>query len=182
MPAPALTLGLAPPTRRRTAVAIAVAAVALAIAATVGAVLWDSLVADATFALQHVDTAAAVPRFVNVTSFKVKLLNAYLAADVDNITLNNVGATQFVYENPACRGWFQPACGPSNAAWFELARPDAEVRAQLNAGHARLWPGTYRAVRAEFCRHGADAPIFRFTVGDGDPIDVQVSGAGAPSR
>lgn len=107
------------------------------------------------------------PAYANVSEFGAKLIYAYLAERVDPVTQNNVGRTAFIYQNPDCPAWPPwSACTPGVVdSWLELARPRAAVNAQLNSQRRPLWPGTYRAVRLEFCKGGPDAPNFRFRAG-----------------
>ena len=90
--------------------------------------------------------------------------NRSLAEAVDNATLENRGRVSTLYTNPACLMRYS-ACDLASARWFELARPYADVDAQLNGQAQRVRPGAYSAVRIEFCRGGPDTPNFRFAAG-----------------
>jgi hypothetical protein len=95
------------------------------------------------------------------TSLRLKLLAVYLAEDVDPVTSNNVGATEMIWLNPQCQddisgcnvdGFVAPAGGPRVTSYFDLARPTAEVNAELNSQGASVTPGTYRYARVELCK------------------------------
>ena len=94
------------------------------------------------------------------TSLRLKLIAVYLAEDVDPVTMNNVGATEMIWLNPQCGGdiggcnvdgFTQPA-GPRITDYFDLARPTAEVNAELNSQGAAVSPGAYRYARVELCK------------------------------
>jgi hypothetical protein len=94
------------------------------------------------------------------TSLRLKLIAVYLAEDIDPVTQNNVGATEMIWLNPQCEddisgcnvdGFAQPA-GPRITDYFDLARPTAEVNAELNSQGASVTPGTYRYARVELCK------------------------------
>jgi hypothetical protein len=94
------------------------------------------------------------------TALRLKLIAVYLAEDVDPVTMNNVGATEMIWENPQCGGdidgcnvdgFSQPA-GPRITSYFDLARPTAEVNAELNSQGATVTPGSYRYARVELCK------------------------------
>lgn len=92
---------------------------------------------------------------------KLKLIAAYLAEDVDPTTMDNVGATEMIWLNPQCQddisscnvsGFAQPAGGPRVTDYFDLARTNAEVNADLNSQAATIEPGSYRYARLEMCK------------------------------
>ena len=92
---------------------------------------------------------------------KLKLIAAYLAEDVAPTTMDNVGATEMIWLNPQCQGdisncnlsgFAQPAGGPRVTDYFDLARSNAEVNADLNSQAATIEPGSYRYARLEMCK------------------------------
>ncbi|MEO8549954.1 MAG: hypothetical protein ABI678_08265 [Kofleriaceae bacterium] len=92
---------------------------------------------------------------------KLKLIAAYLTEDVDPVTMNNVGATEMIWLNPQCAadiggcnvsGFAEPAGGPRVTDYFDLARPSAEVNAQLNSQGLAISPGSYKYARVEMCK------------------------------
>lgn len=109
-------------------------------------------------------TPAAAPRADRVladgTSLRVKLIAAYIAEDVDPVTQDNRGSTAMIWLNPECggdisgcnvAGMAQPP-GPRVLRYFDLARPSAEVNAELNSQDAPIDPATYRYARVELCK------------------------------
>src|SRR6185436_15117013 len=92
--------------------------------------------------------AHAAALLADGTSLRVKLIAAYLAEDVDPVTQNNVGRTSMIWLNPECEddiggcnvaGIAQPA-GPRVTTYFDLARPTAEVNAELNSQDMPIEP------------------------------------------
>jgi hypothetical protein len=92
---------------------------------------------------------------------ELKLIAAYLAEDVDPTTMDNVGATEMIWLNPQCQGdisgcnvagFTLPAGGPRVTDYFDLARTNAEVNAELNSQGATISPGSYRYARLEMCK------------------------------
>src|SRR4029078_8080295 len=119
--------------------------------------------ASAKLALDN-QTAGAPPQTASVladgTSLRLKLIAAYLAEDVDPTTQNNIGQTAMIWLNPernddisGCNveGVTLPP-GPRGTQCFDLARPSAEVNADLNAQDAPIEPATYRYARVEMCK------------------------------
>lgn len=95
------------------------------------------------------------------TSLRLKVIAVYLAEDVDPVTQHNVGQTAMIWVNPECRGdisgcnvegFVEPAGGPRVTTFFDLARPTAEVNAELNSQPAEVMPGVYRYARVELCK------------------------------
>jgi hypothetical protein len=137
---------------------ITMAAVTAALAAAAGC---DGATARLALANQ---TAAASGKsqalLADGTSLRLKLLAVYLAADVDPTTMNNVGETQMIWLNPQCNddisgcnidGFTKPP-GPRVTDYFDLARSNADVNAELNSQGATISPGTYRYARVEMCK------------------------------
>lgn len=94
------------------------------------------------------------------TSLRLKLIAAYLAEDVDPVTQNNIGQSAMIWLDPECggdisgcnvAGLTQPP-GPRVTQYFDLARPTAEVNAELNAQDLPIEPSTYRYARVEMCK------------------------------
>ena len=76
------------------------------------------------------------------TSLRVKLIAAYLAEDVDPVTLNNVGDVEMIWVAPECggdiencnvEGFDEPAGGPRVTTYFDsrAARRRGQRGAQL---------------------------------------------------
>src|SRR5262249_36968358 len=65
-----------------------------------------------------------------------------------------------IWLNPQCNGdisgcnvdGFTQPQGPRITDYFDLARPSAEVNAELNSQGASVSPGTYRYARVELCK------------------------------
>jgi hypothetical protein len=94
------------------------------------------------------------------TSLRLKLLAVYLAADIDPVTMDNVGTTSMIWMNPECDGdisgcnvdgLVNPA-GPRVTSYFDLSRPSAEITADLHSQDTTIDPGTYRYARIELCK------------------------------
>ncbi len=108
-------------------------------------------------------TAAPQPRAAAVladgTSLRLKVIAAYLAEDVDPVTQDNIGRSAMIWLNPECaddtRGKKLPA-GPRLMHYFDLARPTAEVNAQLEARDLPIEPATYRYAQIELCGPDGD--------------------------
>lgn len=94
------------------------------------------------------------------TSLRLKIIAVYLAEDVDPTTMNNVGATEMIWLNPQCNGdisgcnvdGFAAPSGPRITDYFDLARPTAEVNADLNSQAVTVSPGSYKYARLELCK------------------------------
>ena len=119
---------------------------------------------SATARLELANQTAAAPRtaalLADGTSLRLKLIAAYLAEDVDPVTQNNIGKSAMIWLNPECAddisgcnvaGMAQPP-GPRVTQYFDLARPTAEVNAELNSQDAAIEPATYRYARVELCK------------------------------
>lgn len=94
-------------------------------------------------------------------SLRLKIIAAYLTADIDPVTMNNVGNTEMIWLNPECNddisgcniaGFEMPTSGPRVQSYFDLARPSADVTADLNSQDMSIEAGTYRFARVEFCK------------------------------
>jgi hypothetical protein len=115
------------------------------------------------------DTASARTSDAAATGdvvLKFKLIAAYIAEDIDPTTMDNAGNTEMIWLNPQCQddisncnvsGFTQPAGGPRVTDYFDLARTNAEVNAELNSQDATISPGSYRYARIEMCKaYGPD--------------------------
>ena len=109
-------------------------------------------------------TSASLPRAAGVladgTSLRLKVIAAYLAEDVDPVTQDNIGRSAMIWLNPEClddisacnvAGMTLPE-GPRVTQYFDLARPTAEVNAELNSQDMPIEPATYRYARIELCK------------------------------
>ncbi|HEY4177947.1 MAG TPA: hypothetical protein VGM90_13965 [Kofleriaceae bacterium] len=94
------------------------------------------------------------------TELQLKILSVYLAEDVDPATMNNIGNNAMIWIAPECNGVVdtcnvaglaQPP-GPRVTTYFDLARPTAEVNAQLAAQVLPIDAGSYRYARIEMCK------------------------------
>lgn len=137
---------------------ITMAAVAAALAALSGC---DGATARLALANQTIAQAAnSRALLADGTSLRLKIIAVYLAEDVDPVTMNNAGATEMIWLNPQCNddisgcnvdGFTRPE-GPRVTDYFDLARPSAEVNAELNSQGASVSPGVYRYARIELCK------------------------------
>ena len=119
--------------------------------------------ATARLALDNQTTAAA-PRSAVLgdgTALRLKLIAVYLTEDIDAVTQNNVGMTSMIWLNPECNddisgcnveGLASPPGGPRITSYFDLARPSAEVTADLHSQDTTIGVGTYRFARVEMCK------------------------------
>lgn len=99
------------------------------------------------------------------SSFKMKLLRAYLAEDVDPQTQNNIGKSQRIYENPECAG--NENCNVSDVEeFFDFTDPEL-ANEDLNAQGLAVEAGTYKYVRLDFCIGGADAEQVEYQIEGG---------------
>ena len=119
--------------------------------------------ASAQFELANTTGAArAAPHVLaDGTSLRLKIIAVYLATDVDPTTMDNVGDTEMIWINPQCSGdisscnvdgFTAPAGGPRITDYFDLARPTAEVNAELNSQAMTVTTGSYKYARLELCK------------------------------
>jgi len=94
-------------------------------------------------------------------TFKMKLLEVYLAEDVDPVTLDNIGQNAMIWVNPACAGDEDgcnisgiPGSGPTVTSFFDFSLPTEQVNAALNSQGQSVPAGTYRYARIDFCKDG----------------------------
>ena len=117
--------------------------------------------ASATFQLSN-DTATArtTEHAAGTSSLRLKIIAAYLAEDVDPITMNNIGDNAMIWINPQCGGeidgcnvdGFTLPAGPRITDYFDLSRTSDEINADLNAQATAIPPGSYRYARLELCK------------------------------
>jgi hypothetical protein len=98
------------------------------------------------------------------TVFQMKLIAAYITADIDSVTQNNVGATSMVYLNPDCAddimhcdisaGTAEDNTPMSHivTSYFDFGGTSAAVNAALNAQGRTVEAGSYKYARLEFCK------------------------------
>jgi hypothetical protein len=115
--------------------------------------------ATATLDLDNQTAAARSSVLADGTALRLKLVAVYLAEDVDPVTMDNVGRTAMIWLNPQCEDDIG-ACnvagtsgsGPRITDYFDLARPSAEISADLHAQQLPIDPGAYRYARVEMCK------------------------------
>ncbi len=116
-------------------------------------------IADAMDIALQVD--ATKPVF---TSFKMKLVAAYLAEDVDPTTQDNIGKTEMIYLNPECENDISECGLPGSGLkhlvqnYFDFSDPEL-ANAALNAQSLSVAAGTYKYVRIEFCKYSVSENI-----------------------
>ena len=109
------------------------------------------------------ETITAAPHhglLADGTSLRLKMIAVYLIEDVDPVTQDNIGNVAMVWLNPQCGGdingcnieGFAAPSGPRITGFFDLARPTAEVNAELNSQGAAVSAGTYQYARVELCK------------------------------
>jgi len=98
------------------------------------------------------------------TTFKMKLIAAYLTEDIDPTTYSNVGITSRFFENEACGGDLKHcdiSGGDSEDGtpltkivtdFFDFS-PGVDVNAALNAQNNPIEATSYKYVRLEFCKY-----------------------------
>lgn len=106
------------------------------------------------------------------SQFSMKMQIIYLVENI--VDYNNSGAMSYIWLNPACpvetfdSGAIAMAggdCDPSLiTSEFELARPSAQVNADLNSQNIPVNEGTYNYVRMETCGRNDDSKNISFTV------------------
>jgi hypothetical protein len=129
------------------------------------------------------------------TIYGAKLLAVYVAADVDPVTQNNVGATEMIYLNPACAGDIShcelgPGTNPMDGlpythfvtTYFDFAADSAAVNAAINAQQLTVAAGTYRYARMEFCKgNEGGLPTLEWADGTAAPSEVVYNQCGVTS-
>ncbi len=101
------------------------------------------------------------------STYKVKLISAYLAEDIDPETESNIGQTFQVFENEECNENIRD-CDISNGtnedgdafanivtSYFDLSDPET-VNNILNSQRLEIIPGTYRYARLEFSKYNSE--------------------------
>lgn len=99
---------------------------------------------------------------ITPTSFKMKILAAYVVEDVDPVTSNNVGQVGMVWLNPKCSSIND--CKPSMVDYSDLTDPTA-FNTELNSQALGVKVGSYKYVRLEFCQGSADSTNVKVTSG-----------------
>lgn len=99
---------------------------------------------------------------ITPTSFKMKILAAYVVEDIDPTTSNNVGQVGMVWLNPKCSTIND--CKPSMVDYSDLTDPTA-FNTELNSQAIGVKTGSYKYVRLEFCQGSADASNVKVTSG-----------------
>lgn len=99
---------------------------------------------------------------ISPTSFKMKILAAYVVEDIDPTTSNNVGQVGMVWLNPKCSTIND--CKPSMVDYSDLTDPTA-FNTELNSQAIGVKTGSYKYVRLEFCQGSADASNVKVTNG-----------------
>lgn len=133
---------------------------------------------NATAKLKFARAARSGPRTTYAAStFKMKLIAAYLTADIDSTTGNNIGNTTMIYLNPQCVQAGVPDimhCDIDNTAhggvaedgnpwtgivttFFDFSSTTA-ANTDLNAQGRAIDAGTYKYARLEFCKYASTAP------------------------
>ena len=116
--------------------------------------------ASARFALSNTTSARVDHVLADGTSLRLKIIAAYLAEDVDPVTMMNIGRSETIWMNPQCGGdisscnvdGFALPEGPRITDYFDLSRPSNEVNADLNSQDLTVSPGSYRYARLELCK------------------------------
>jgi len=100
------------------------------------------------------------------TAFSMKLIAAYITADVDPVSFDNVGITSIFYLNDDCNDDISHCdIDPGTAedgepmsqvvtSFFDLHSP-AAVNAALNSQGRTVATGSYKYVRLEFCKYAS---------------------------
>ncbi len=101
------------------------------------------------------------------STFKMKLIAAYLSESVDPVTQNNTGNTQMIWMNPECNNDIMHCNISSGTAedglpWFNRVTSFFNfsntilANASLNEQNKKIDEGQYRYVRLEFCKTNPD--------------------------
>jgi hypothetical protein len=97
------------------------------------------------------------------STFKMKMIAAYVAADIDPVTGNNVGDSEMIWLNPVC-GTDIMHCDVSGgkaedgAPYIKIVSDFFDftstllANASLNSQNRDIQVGTYKYVRLEFCK------------------------------
>lgn len=120
---------------------------------------------SATSLMKRVSTFGSCPSgftCIDPTSFKMKILAAYVVEDIDATTSNNVGQVGMVWLNSKCSSIND--CKPSMVDYSDLTNP-TDFNDELNSQALAIPTGTYRYVRIEFCQGSADSDNVQVTNG-----------------
>lgn len=128
------------------------------------------------------------------TTFAMKVIAVYLAADVDPVTQNNVGATEMIYLNPACHDdiahcELSPGTAEDGTAftsfvtdYFDFDASSQAVNDAIGAQRRSIPPGTYRFARVEFCKRNlGQVPNVRWAADGAAPREFVSNGCGVTS-
>lgn len=121
------------------------------------------------------------------TTFKLKLISAYLAQDVDPVTQNNIGESSMFYVNPQC-GEDNMRCNVSPGIaedgqpytdiitnFFDFGQGSTAVNEALNAQNRAIKPGIYKYVRLDFCKGGTNGVPNAGWAGGNVAVETQFS-------
>ena len=94
------------------------------------------------------------------TSLRLKMIAAYLTEDVDPVSMDNLGKSEMIWINPQCGGdistcnvdGFALPAGPRITDYFDLARSNDQINAELSSQDLPVAPGTYRYARLALCK------------------------------
>jgi len=124
------------------------------------------------------------------TAFQMKLIAAYVTADIDPVTQNNTGMTAMIFLNSDCQDDISH-CDISGGdaedgtpmskivtSYFDFAQTSTAVNTALNAQARAITAGTYKYARLEFCKYNnEDAKNIKWadgtTVPTGTPQEFQ---------
>jgi len=99
------------------------------------------------------------------TVFQMKLIAAYVTADIDPVTQNNTGMTSMIYLNSECESDIMHCdISGGNAedgqpmskvitSYFDFNQTSSAVNTALNAQSRTITAGTYKYARLEFCKY-----------------------------
>lgn len=124
------------------------------------------------------------------TTYGMKIVQIYLNEDVAEDGWSNKGTNAYIWINPACEtqtetdGSIKVAnngqCDTKKiTTYFNLARPTAEVNADLNAQQIPVPAQTYRYIRMELCdQNNTDKNIQVASTSGGltTPVELRTSG------
>jgi len=112
--------------------------------------------------------------------FEMKILSAYLAEDVDPVTMSNSGRVERIWVNPDCPD--ANSCRDSDVGYFDLSEPAAANRA-LNSQGPEIAAGSFHYVRVEFCIGGPQGKTVRYkTAAMSEAVEAAYGGCGVTSE
>ncbi len=128
-----------------------------------------SFAAAESSALTALVPATSTPNFAtsgSATTFKMKLIAAYLTEDIDPVTFSNSGVTSMIYLNSDCQedimhcdlsaGTAEDGAAMDKiiTTYFDFSSPTAANTA-LNTQARDITTGTYKYARLEFCKYNS---------------------------